>query len=172
MVHRDKQPFVYTDKRGRLQAPRQTHTLVTGRGMARYVSHCQLRWLLAYNIFSEESIASAPSTSTSGRSSQKRRRGKHSSEQFRIKQNKADDAVARARKEKSYQKKQLHRMFKRSDLLTVNSYSVLGDGNVSKTGWHGAPPPRRTRKAIRSRYNRNIIQKDLTVFMPVSYNMG
>lgn len=48
-------------------------------------------------------------------------------------------------------------------------YSILIDGNFSKPGWQGVPPPKMARSLVLSRYQSGQIKDDIKAFFPLDY---
>lgn len=61
-------------------------------------------------------------------------------------------------------------MVKQADILQVQSYNLVEEANISKTGWHGTPPPTLARKVIQELWRTGEIKKKLTGFALAPYS--
>jgi hypothetical protein len=63
------------------------------------------------------------------------------------------------------------RSLRTPDAYVNTAYDIITDGNYSKPGWQGVPPPKMARDLIMRRYASGEIKEDLRTFFPLEYPM-
>jgi hypothetical protein len=119
--------------------------------------------------FTDPRSASEPLPAASSNKPRKRVRGQKSSLSWKAKRDCQDRDVD------DYTEKRNRRLQERSlrtpDAYVNIGYDILTDGNYSKPGWHGVPPPKIARDLILRRYASGDIKEDLRMFFPLEYPM-
>lgn len=119
--------------------------------------------LSLYLVSSTQAVSQVSGPTAS--SLKRKRRGKQSSSNFLAKQQKRHKPNDEDRRQK-----RLHRrMLDSATLMQVTSFRLLKEAGVTKTGWHGLPPPPLARRTILSQWNSGKIKEHLTKFTLIPY---